>query len=45
MQLAYKYRLTPTKPQEATIAAHLELCRRQYNYRLGERFLWWEWLS
>lgn len=42
MQLAYKYRLKPTKPQEATIAAHLELCRRQYNFRLGERFLWWE---
>jgi putative transposase len=20
----------------------MELCRRQYNYRLGERFNWWE---
>jgi putative transposase len=42
MQLAYKYRLKPTKPQLATIDAHLELCRSQYNYRLGERFQWWE---
>ncbi len=42
MQLTYKYRLKPTKAQQTTIAAHLELCRRQYNYRLGERFRWWE---
>jgi putative transposase len=42
MQLTYKYRLKPTKAQLVTIAAHLELCRRQYNYRLGERFRWWE---
>ena len=42
MQLTYKYRLKPTKAQLTTIAAHLELCRRQYNYRLGERFRWWE---
>ncbi|WP_083811334.1 MULTISPECIES: helix-turn-helix domain-containing protein [Kamptonema] len=42
MQLTYKYRLKPTKAQLATIATHLELCRRQYNYRLGERFRWWE---
>jgi putative transposase len=42
MQLTYKYRLKPTKAQLVTIATHLELCRRQYNYRLGERFMWWE---
>ena len=42
MQLTYKYRLKPTKAQFITIATHLELCRRQYNYRLGERFRWWE---
>lgn len=42
MQPTYKYRLKPTKAQLVTIAAHLELCRRQYNYRLGERFRWWE---
>ena len=42
MQLTYKYRLKPTKHQTVTIATHLELCRRQYNYRLGERFKQWE---
>ncbi|WP_445173198.1 RNA-guided endonuclease InsQ/TnpB family protein [Microcoleus sp.] len=42
MQLTYKYRLKPTKSQLAIIVAHLELCRRQYNYRLSERFRWWE---
>jgi putative transposase len=42
MQLTYKYRLKPTKAQLVTIVTHLELCRRQYNYRLGERFRWWE---
>ena len=42
MQLTYKYRLKPTKAQLTTIVAHLELCRRQYNYRQGERFRWWE---
>jgi len=42
MQLTYKYKLKPTKSELVTISAHLELCRRQYNYRLGERFNWWE---
>jgi putative transposase len=42
MQLTYKYRLIPTKHQAVTIATHLELCRRQDNYRLGEKFKWWE---
>jgi putative transposase len=42
MQLTYKYRLIPTKHQAVTIATHLELCRRQENYRLGEKFKWWE---
>ena len=42
MQLTYKYRLKSTKHQAVTIAAHLELCRRQDNYRLGEKFKWWE---
>ncbi|MEG4851844.1 transposase [Microcoleus sp. B5-D4] len=41
-QLTYKYRLKPTKAQLTTITTHLELCRRQYNYRLSERFRWWE---
>src|SRR5918997_5772140 len=42
MQLTYKYRLKLTKHQAVTIATHLELCRRQDNYRLGEKFKWWE---
>jgi len=42
MQLTYKYTLRPTKYQAVTITTHLELCRRQYNYRLGERFKGWE---
>jgi len=42
MQLTCKYRLIPIKHQAVTIATHLELCRRQDNYRLGEKFKWWE---
>ncbi len=42
MQLTYKYTLRPTKHQAVTITTHLELCRRQYNYRLGDRFKQWE---
>ncbi|HEY9302076.1 MAG TPA: transposase, partial [Phormidium sp.] len=42
MQLTYKYTLRPTKHQAVTITTHLELCRRQYKYRLGERFKRWE---
>ena len=42
MQLTYKYTLRPTKHQAVTIRTHLELCRRQYNYRLGDRFKRWE---
>jgi transposase len=37
MQLTYKYRLKPTKAQLTTIVAHLELCRRQYNYRRARK--------
>src|SRR4028119_706870 len=42
MQLTYKYTLIPTKHQAVRITTHLELCRRQYNYRLGDRFKRWE---
>ena len=42
MRTAYQYRLRLTKQQQATIDCWLELCRRQYNYRLAERFNWWE---
>ncbi|MEH1861253.1 MAG: transposase [Nostoc sp.] len=42
MRLTYQYRLRPTSQQIATFENWLELCRRQYNYRLAERFNWWE---
>ena len=42
MRTAYQYKLRPNKDQIATIELWLKLLRRQYNYRLGERFSWWE---
>jgi putative transposase len=42
MKLAHRYKLKPTTQQKATLRTWLELCRRQYNYRLGERLRWWE---
>ncbi|NEP45512.1 MAG: IS200/IS605 family element transposase accessory protein TnpB [Okeania sp. SIO2H7] len=42
MRTAYQYKLRPNKDQIATIELWLDLLRRQYNYRLGERFSWWE---
>ncbi|MBV8885167.1 MAG: transposase [Chroococcidiopsidaceae cyanobacterium CP_BM_RX_35] len=42
MKTAYQYRLRPTKNQSAQMETWLELCRRQYNYRLWERFNWWD---
>ncbi len=42
MRTAYQYRLRPTSDQIASMGEWLELCRRQYNYRLGERFSWYE---
>ena len=42
MRLTYKYRLKPTKPQNAAFQTWLELARRQYNFRLGQRFDWYE---
>ncbi|NEQ72607.1 MAG: transposase [Okeania sp. SIO2C9] len=41
MRTAYQYKLRPNSDQIATIEMWLELLRRQYNYRLGERFSWW----
>ncbi|NET11752.1 MAG: IS200/IS605 family element transposase accessory protein TnpB [Okeania sp. SIO1H6] len=41
MRTAYQYKLRPNKEQIATIELWLELLRRQYNYRLGEKFSWW----
>ncbi|NEP77428.1 MAG: helix-turn-helix domain-containing protein [Okeania sp. SIO3C4] len=42
MGTAYQYKLRPNSDQIATIELWLELLRRQYNYRLGERFSRWE---
>ncbi|MBC1270648.1 IS200/IS605 family element transposase accessory protein TnpB (plasmid) [Trichormus variabilis FSR] len=42
MRITYQYRLRLTKKQIATFEHWIELCRRQYNYRLAERFNWWE---
>jgi putative transposase len=42
MRTAYQYRLRLTITQQATIDEWLELARRQYNYRLEERFNWYE---
>jgi hypothetical protein len=42
IQIFSSNRLKPTKHEAVTIATHLELCRRQDNYRLGEKFKWWE---
>ncbi len=42
MDIAYQYRLRPTKTQSAQMETWLNLLRMQYNYRLAERFKWWE---
>lgn len=42
MKITYQYRLRPTKQQIAIFESWLELLRRQYNYRLAERFNWWD---
>uniref|UniRef100_B8HQZ2 Transposase, IS605 OrfB family n=1 Tax=Cyanothece sp. (strain PCC 7425 / ATCC 29141) TaxID=395961 RepID=B8HQZ2_CYAP4 len=42
MRTCYQYRLRPNRQQQARMETWLELCRRQYNYRLAERFNWYE---
>jgi len=42
MKITYQYKLKPTKEQVEVMEAWLELLRRQYNYRLQERFDWWD---
>ena len=42
MKMNYRYKLKPTTEQNATMIEWLNCCRNQYNYRLGERFCWWE---
>jgi len=42
MLKAFKYRLYPTKQQEAALNEMLETCRRLYNHSLAERRDAWE---
>ena len=42
MRTARKYRLKLERWQSRLIDQWIELCRRQYNFRLGERFRWYE---
>jgi putative transposase len=42
MITAYKYKLRPNKSQAHQIDEWLNLLRMQYNYRLAERFNWYE---
>jgi putative transposase len=42
MRIAHQYRLRPTSNQVTLMSEWLDLLRRQYNYRLGERFNWYE---
>jgi putative transposase len=42
MITAYKYKLRPNKVQVHQFDEWLNLLRMQYNYRLGERFDWYE---
>jgi putative transposase len=39
---AYKYKLRPNKAQSHQFDEWLNLLRMQYNYRVGERFRWYE---
>ena len=42
MRVAYQYKLRPNKQQIEVLENWLNLLRRQYNDRLGERFNWYE---
>lgn len=42
MRITHQYKIKPTKEQIAKMETWLELMRRQYNYRLRERFDWWD---
>jgi putative transposase len=42
VRTAYQYCLRPNSDQIALMGEWLELLRRQYNYRLSERFNWYE---
>ena len=42
MNIAYQYKLRPTKQQVIEIERWLSMCCAQYNYLLADRFDWWE---
>lgn len=42
MKTTYQYRLRPNKCQTRQLESWLELCRKQYNFRLYQRLSWWE---
>ena len=42
MRIAHQYKLRPTFQQAARMDNWLNLLRLQYNYRLKQRFDWWE---
>ena len=42
MRITHQYKLRPTNDQIAQMDSWLNLLRRQYNYRLHQRFDWWE---
>jgi putative transposase len=42
MRTAYQYKLKPNTKQKNLIDSWLEYLRRQYNYRVAERFNWYE---
>ena len=42
MRTAYQYRLKPTYQQRCQLNRWLDMLRCQYNWRLADRFDWWE---
>lgn len=42
MKITYQYKLKPNKNQAIEMETWLDLLKRQYNYRLRERFDWWD---
>lgn len=42
MRIAYQYKLLPTADQATEMRRWLDMLRCQYNYRLGQRFDWYE---
>ncbi|MGL5804666.1 MAG: RNA-guided endonuclease InsQ/TnpB family protein, partial [Xenococcaceae cyanobacterium] len=42
MKLTHQYKLKPNSSQVTLMETWLDLLKRQYNYRLRERFDWWD---